>query len=176
MRPFASRALLAAVVLLAYLPSLRNGFVWDDQYMVVDNPAIRSLTHVADYFTDATTAASIDTFGFYRPLQVVVFALEYQLWGLRAAGYHAVNLLLHMGAVLVLFGLLVRLGIARACAFVAAALFGVHAAPCEAVLWIKGLPDVLVSLLFLAAFGFYVDDGEENGRRTVAFALFVLAL
>ena len=166
--PFAA---LAAIVFVTYLPSLRNGFVWDDTFILVENPAVRSLAHVAGYFTDATTSASIDAFGFYRPLQTLGFALEYQLWGLNAAGYHATNLALHIFVTLLLFAILCRLGGAAAGAFAAALFFGVHAGHAETVLWIKGQPDLLCAALMLAAFGCHA-----TGRGKTSFALFVLAL
>ena len=171
--PFAA---LAAIVLLAYLPSLRNGFVWDDAFILVENPAVRSLARVADYFTDGTTSASIDAFGFYRPMQTLAFALEYKLWGLNAAGYHAANLALHISVTLLLFALLCRLCGNIAGAFAGAALFGVHAGHAEAVLWIKGQPDLLCAVLLLAAFACHVARAGRRGMGAASMVLFVLAL
>lgn len=46
--PLLPPLILAAVALGVYLVTLANGFVWDDGYIIVENPATRSFTSLRD--------------------------------------------------------------------------------------------------------------------------------
>ena len=148
--------LLAAVAILPYANAIRSDFVLDDNNIVVGNPLIRSVANVPQIFrTDywgggAATAAAVDS-GLYRPLTVSSYAIDYQLWQLNPAGYHAVNVLLHAVASLALFFLALELLSSPIAAFAAAAVFAVHPLHTEAVSSIVGRAEVLATLFFVLA-------------------------
>ena len=98
-------ALLAATVAGVYLPSLRNGFVWDDGQNVVANPHLAPLD-------GALVAWAFGSFrlGHYQPLTWLSLALDRAIWGLSPAGFHLTNLWLHLANALIFFGLARRLG------------------------------------------------------------------
>ena len=79
---------LLTLVFIVYLPTLNNGFVWDDRPDIIGNPAIQSLAHPSELFASASNR--------FRPFVNVSFAVDYAIWGERAGGYHATNLLLHV--------------------------------------------------------------------------------
>src|SRR5258705_4157979 len=91
---------VALVTFAAFLPALNNGFVsWDDQKNFLENPHYRGLGW-------AQLAWMWTTFhmGHYVPLSWMSLGLDYNLWGMNAAGYHLTNVLLHTAnAVLVYF-------------------------------------------------------------------------
>lgn len=95
-------ALLAILVLLAvggtYLPSLFNGFVWDDQALVLGDPTICSWRNILEGWNKRLF---FDQQGsdFFRPLQRLSFTLDYALFEYNAWGYHLVSILWHLGAV-----------------------------------------------------------------------------
>ncbi|TWT44660.1 TPR repeat-containing protein YrrB [Phycisphaerae bacterium RAS1] len=95
---------IAVVVLLAFFPSLSNGFNFDDDENLERNPAYRGLrlSNLQWMFT---------TFhmGHYQPLSWVTLALDYQMWGMNPRGYHATNLLLHSANAVLVFWLALRL-------------------------------------------------------------------
>ncbi|MDP1580833.1 MAG: tetratricopeptide repeat protein, partial [Candidatus Didemnitutus sp.] len=91
--------LLVLAALAAYGNSFHGPFVFDDVPSITDNPTIRSLSSAWQPPTDA----GITVAG--RPLLNVSFALNYSLSGDDVWSYHALNLLIHLVAALLLYGL-----------------------------------------------------------------------
>ena len=71
-------AIFLAVV-LAYLPALHAGFVWDDEPLVTANLLLRSLSGLGEIWTGSRTAD-------YFPITNTAFWIEYQLFGKNAGG------------------------------------------------------------------------------------------
>lgn len=96
-------AVLGAGILLAYLPALRGGFVWDDDFWVTGNPHVtgsKSIWKV--WYTRAVPGQNY-------PLTYTFFRAQYILWGFNPFGFHLSNLLLHIFNALLLWLILVRL-------------------------------------------------------------------
>jgi tetratricopeptide (TPR) repeat protein len=140
-RVAAGTLLLLVMVLLAYAPIFRAGFIWDDDDWLYENPLVTSPSGLSQIWL--TPRANIQ----YYPLMFSTFWLEYRLWGAHATGYHAVNLLLHALAAALLWRLLVRLRIPGA--FVAAAVFLLHPLNVESVAWITERKNVLSGMFYL---------------------------
>jgi hypothetical protein len=136
-------ALFVAVV-LAWLPALRGGFVWDDQHDIVLSDKLHHARALADVFRhDAMWSANnVSTIATYRPLALASLALDFQLWGLRPAGFHLTSVLLHALATLALFAVFVEL-VDDIVAAALALLFALHPANAEAVAWINGRSEIL---------------------------------
>jgi tetratricopeptide (TPR) repeat protein len=181
---WASAAALVLLTAIVYGPTLANGFVTDDGVYVKENVSLRSAGGLYDiWFTLGTTEQ-------YYPLVHSSFWLEYHLWRLNPAGYHAVNLLLHAGASLLVWRLLVRLAVPGA--WLAAAMFVVHPVEVETVAWVaerKNLLSCVFALGSLLAYGQYAaTDLSTDARATdtrggtrwgwywLAFGLYVAAL
>jgi tetratricopeptide (TPR) repeat protein len=148
--------LIAAVAFLAYLPALRNGFVWDDTALVQRDPLIRSWRLIPEgfqhfLFTDATAS------DFYRPIQRLTYTLDYAAFGFNPQGYHFTSIVWHVGAALALLllgnELLRFFGVEeqkrRRIAFFAALAWSLHPLATSAVAYISGRADPLA-----ATFGF----------------------
>lgn len=164
-RPVASRGrgraifaplLLLAAALVTYAPALRNGFVWDDQALILRDPLIRSWRLIGEGFRHFlfTDAAASD---FYRPLQRLSYTLDYAAFFVSPFGYHLVSILWHAAAAIALFyfagEFLTRCKMApdvrRAVAFGAALVWTVHPVQSAAVIYVAGRADPMA-----AAFGF----------------------
>ncbi len=140
---------LMAVVTLALAPSLTGRFVWDDTNVFIESPHIANASTIVEVFRQpAMWIVGMDDLNSwtYRPLALATFALEYQLWGPWAPGFHLGNLLLHLAVVSGVFALFRRHWSTPAAA--AAALWcGVHASTTESIAWINGRSEPL-ALLF----------------------------
>ena len=163
--------LLALVTILAYQPVWRAGFIWDDDEYVTDNPLLTAPDGLWRIWF------SFDSPSQYFPLAYTVFRLERWLWGLNPAGYHWVNLLLHVANALLVWRLLWRLGVPGA--WLAAAIFALHPVQVETVAWITELKNVLMLFCLLLALLAWVEfiDGKIGLKwRFYALALVGYAL
>jgi hypothetical protein len=173
--PALAAAILVAAALLAYGSSLRNGFVWDDEAIVVTNPDTRDIGSLP------RVVLSPDEFPpYYRPLTRASFLFDYQLFGMEPLGFHAVNVLIHVGAVIALWALGLRIFASRPPAFVAAFLLAVHPVNAEAVNFITGRNNSFATLFALVALVLLIDAARSRSWRLsiasgVAFFLGLLA-
>jgi tetratricopeptide (TPR) repeat protein len=164
--------LLVVITLAAYAPGMDAGWIWDDEIIVTGNPYLRDAAGLAHIWF------RLETIQMYSPAILTTLWIEYQLWGLRPLGFHLVNLSFHVASVLLLWGVLKRLG-ARG-AWLAAALFAVHPVMVESVVWvseIKNVQSLFFCLLALLAFlRFRPLDGTEPPGGRKRWALYALAL
>src|SRR4029079_1331382 len=171
-------AIVVALAVLAYANALHNGFVLDDETIIVKNPLVRSVGNLArifttDYWTGAGPSDAADP-GLYRPLTVFTYALNYRASGLSAAAFHATNVALHAATALVLFLFAGELLGSAAAAFAAVSIFAVHPIHVEAVAGIVGRAEILVALFALAAL--WVGRKPSVAAAAGAGLLYLLAL
>jgi tetratricopeptide (TPR) repeat protein len=95
-------AILVASGLLTYVNGLGNPFVFDDASTIVDNEALRHL----DFWGVLLPVRELPIAG--RPVVSLTFAANYAIGGLDVAGYHIVNIALHVLCALALFGVVRR--------------------------------------------------------------------
>jgi protein O-mannosyl-transferase len=151
--------LLAVYLLLSTLTwsvfgqTLRHSFVaYDDPDYVYENPEI-----IAGITQDGIVAAFAHPHARnWHPLTTISHMLDCELYGLNASGHHLTNVLLHMGAVLLLFSALRAMtGRQWRSAFVAA-VFAIHPLRAESVAWVAERKDVLSALFFMITLGAYI--------------------
>jgi hypothetical protein len=159
--------LLLAVTALVYSPSLRGGFLWDDDAYIGRN---QELTNAAGLRRIWLTPGSTQQ---YYPLTFTTFWIEYHLWGLRPIGYHLVNVLLHVVNAMLVWVLLEFLGVSGA--WIAAWLFALHPVQVESVAWMTELKNVLSTFFYLSAALFLLKSRGEKPIR-VSFYAFSLVL
>ena len=145
--------LLVVVSFLLYSGSFKNGFTLDDPFVVSANSYVaRGMAAIPDLFKTTFYQGFIRLpYDSYRPLPLITFAIQYQLFGPEATSFHVVNVLIYALCVVALFIFLARLlGNANiGLALVTAMLFAVHPIHTEVVANIKGRDDLLC---FLFAF------------------------
>jgi Flp pilus assembly protein TadD len=173
--------LLAAAVLAAFWPALRCGFVrYDDPDYVTLN---KNVQHGLNWQSIkwAFTAVSAAN---WHPLTWVSHILDYQVYGLKPAGHHMTNLLLHLANAVLLFLLLNGLTDALWRSAFVAAMFALHHLRVESVVWISERKDVLSTFFWLLTVAAYVRYADKCGVRhaeckvfyALSLLLFALAL
>lgn len=114
----------------------------------------------------------------WHPLTMLSHMLDCQLFGLRPGWHHFTNVLLHCGAVILLFLLLSEMtGTLWRSGFVTA-IFAIHPLRAESVAWISQRKDVLSAVFFMltvAAYLRYVGR-PSLGRYLGMFVLFACGL
>lgn len=159
---------IVAVTLITFSPALWGGFVWDDEQNLRDNPHYRGL----GWQQLRWMVTAIHT-GHWLPLTWVTLGLDYLLWGLKPAGYHFTNILLHAANAGV-FSFVARRLLAKAMPAlgglplqvgtgVAALFFALHPLRAESVAWVTERRDVLSGLFSLLAVLAYLRASETKG-------------
>jgi tetratricopeptide (TPR) repeat protein len=183
--------ILALAIGLVYSNCLDNSFQLDDGYGLSNNPWVRNLSYIPQYFTDPFTLTTLKSNADYRPILQITYALNYAISGYKTWSWHLFNLGLHLLVSVALFCLgRALIGSRRilpiswlseaegdTCAAFAALLHAVHpiGTGCVNYMWARssllvatfGLPSIV---LYLASF--------RGGKRFYwgALLLFVLAL
>ena len=155
---------------LAYAHTLNVPFYFDDYDNIVENPAI----HIHRLTPAAIHRAAFDSPMHNRPLAYLSFAANYYFGRYRVAGYHLVNIALHLGTGVLLFWLVrVTLALAdpKARAHPAAALWIaliwlLHPLQTQAVTYIVQRMMVMAGFFYLLALCLYV-AGRRTGDRAV---------
>lgn len=160
---------LAVVTMLAYHPAWHGGVLWDDDAHI-GGPELRTLDGLRRiWFVPRTTQQ-------YYPLLHTSYWLQQKLWGDSITGYHIVNLLLHIGCVVLVLRIVRFLRIPGA--ELAATIFALHPVNVETVAWIAERKNTLSGVFALAATLWYLRFDENRSRRSYALALglFLLGL
>src|SRR5712672_3934429 len=145
--------ILAMITMLAYQPAWRGGILWDDDANI-GGPELRTLDGLRRmWFVPRTTQQ-------YYPLLHTSYWLQQRLWGDSAIGYHLVNLLLHIGCVVLVLKILRFLRIPGA--ELAAIVFALHPVNVETVAWITERKNTLSGIFALAATLFYLKFDESR--------------
>jgi tetratricopeptide (TPR) repeat protein len=164
----------ALLTFLAFLPALQAGFVnWDDDVNFVSNRRYRGLGPAQLHYM------LTDTYGHYMPLTWFTLGLDYVLYGMNPAGYHATSLLFHAANAAVFFFVMLLLlrraqpaaeeGRRRWGAFAAALFYSVHPLRAESAVWVTERRDVVCGLFFLLSLLFWLKFQDEPARRKWLF-------
>src|SRR6266550_4371484 len=172
--------ILAVVTMLAYQPAGHGGFVWDDEPNIA-SAELRSLDGLRRIWFQPRATQQ------YQPLHYSSSWLQQRLIGNSPSGYHLVNLLLHIGCVVLVLKILRFLRVPGA--ELAAIIFALHPVNVETVAWIAERKNTLSGIFALAATLCYLkfdenrsarekDSPQGRAYRSYAFAigLFVLGL
>lgn len=149
---------LALVTLITYHSVLGLNFYGDD-YSFLEAAGRMSPGDYLRFYFDPIAQT-----GWYRPVQGVLFGIEWLAFGSNPMGYHAVNLAIHLCNALLIFVLIARLrrftriGFLSSLIWLGLPLFGV------AVFW-PGDADFLLTFFYLLAVLFWIAFLQTKLRR-----------
>ncbi len=149
-RPF---IFLTTLGFLIYLPSLFFQFSYlDDNTLILDHYFfLKDLKNIFNAF-------KLDTFynflnqSYYRPVLTISFLLDAQISQQSAWGYHLTNIILHLVNTSLVFIFLKKMKIKKSLAFFMSLIFTTHPVLTQAVAWIPGRNDLLLTFFSLASF------------------------
>jgi Flp pilus assembly protein TadD len=147
--------LIVAVGVCTFWNSRSVPFIWDDQTAIVTNKTIQHLWPLSEPLTPPRETPVAG-----RPLVNLSFAINYAFGGLAETGYHAVNIAIHIGCALLLFGIVRRTlnnpritpalrSTADLTALVIATVWLVHPLQSEVVDYVTQRSESLMALFFL---------------------------
>jgi Flp pilus assembly protein TadD len=162
--------MIAILAIAIYLPTVWYGYtLMDDQGLIVENYClIGNIGNIAQAFkTDAFGSSG----ALYRPLLTVSLMLDALYSGQNAWGYHLANILLHALSCCLLFYLLISLKYSARASFISASVFSVHPVLVQAVAWIPGRNDILLTVWVLTAFICWIRFQEKKSPRWLVLHL-----
>ena len=172
LRPCLPAILILLLTVIAYLPILHAGYIWDDNRHITLNTLLRTTDGLRTLWINRTALPQ------YYPLTHTFFWVEYHLWDDHPLGYHAVNLLLHACNACFVWLILRKLSVRGA--LLAAILWAVHPVNVETVGWIAERKNTLSGFFYLLSLLAYLRLEEESPRRALwyllSLALFISSL
>jgi len=171
---------LGIVSFLLYGNTLQHGFILDDVMVLKENvlvkqgikaiPELLTTPHMRGYLVIPNDL--------YRPLSLVMFAIEYSLFGLSPSVHHFFNILTFAGCVVMLFLFLNKFfdGKKLAVAFIAALLFAVHPIHTEVVANIKSRDELMCFFFALWSLNLFMNYMKEGKAWQLVLGSFVFFL
>lgn len=145
----------------------------DDDFYITNNPHLRSFSwdNIRAVFTSFYG-------GNYHPITTLIEAVEFQLFGLKASGYHAVSVLSHLFNTWLLYRLMGFLSTRFDVRAFVTAVFLLHPMHIETVAWITDKTDLYYTTFLLLGLISYLTYIETDDKKKLwATALFfVLSL
>lgn len=138
---------LFILILVTYTNSLNNAFLSDDLAEIVQNPNIGNLSNISNHLSGA--------------IRLILYWFAFHLGGLNPIVFRLINIFFHTGSVFLIFTILKFL-YSKKIAFFAAAVFAIHPAISEAVVWISGGMYAQYSFFFLLSLALYIFSKENN--------------
>jgi tetratricopeptide (TPR) repeat protein len=173
--------IVLGLVALAFLPALQNGFVTDDNALVLKRAEVLRSGHgLVDLVSNVYWWGTGDVSArhdLYRPLVSATWWLDYRVSGIAPFGYHFSNYAVHLANTALVFAVLAPIA-GPTMALGIAALFGVGPVAVTSVGWASGRTD-LWETFFVLLFLLFFFRARERSSKTgwiLACVSFFLAL
>jgi protein O-mannosyl-transferase len=184
---------LCVLIFLIYSNSFHSSWHFDDVPNITENPLLH-MTRISWQTIKAAVFSDRNNLSMpYRPVACLSFALNYYFGGLHVAGYHLVNILIHLISSIFLFlfiyGTLTLPSLkekygphAYFIALLATALWAINPIQTQAITYIVQRMASLAAMFYIMAMYFYLKAriAETGRRKAVLFAIccvsFLLAL
>jgi hypothetical protein len=169
--------IIALFTFIIYYNALQNDFAFDDESVILGNSSITSLSNIPKFFFAQEGFHKVIG-RYYRPVVSSTYNIDYAIWQFNPFGYHLTNILIHIIATLLLFALLLNIfkdyRNKKIISLICTLIFAVHPIHTEAVSWVSGRTDSLVTLFFFAALLFYIKYTDNNSLNKNTLLLSVI--
>ncbi|MDE2029887.1 MAG: hypothetical protein KGI97_04905, partial [Alphaproteobacteria bacterium] len=161
---------VALAVFAVYAGCYANAFLYDDNYLIVGNQFLRHWRDWPLFFMEMLGAGANINYGYYRPLQQLLYMAVYHIEGLSTEAFHFLNIALHAANACLMLALGRKLDFRPIAVFAAALLWAVHPVQTEAVVYMSATADPLY--VFFCLSGLLVLLPDFSPRRIGAACLF----
>ncbi|HEX5971793.1 MAG TPA: hypothetical protein VFY85_07710 [Gemmatimonadaceae bacterium] len=177
-RGWISPATVALLALLATVTSIGHDFAFDDVYVIMTNDRVHHLAGAWKLFGQSYWPKELGGDG-YRPVMMVLFALQWVAGGGSPWFFHFVNILLAIATALAVYWCAVAV-LPRTAACLSAALFAIHPVHVEVTGNVVGQLELIAALCLCLAIGIYLRArraGPLSARHVAAIiGLFTIGL
>ncbi len=170
-------AILSAILLatlVAYMPSVRNGWVFDDGPQIVRSIPLHSWSGIGKSFIYDSwwflDPKNLPQSAYYRPLQASWFGLNFMIFGNHPAAWHLEKIILQVIAVALCFRLTQLLTRNSSIGLLTAAVFAILPANVESVVWVSAIGEPLSTIFEMAALCCLINR-KPGSTRGLVFAL-----
>ncbi|HEX7042463.1 MAG TPA: hypothetical protein VF189_04390 [Patescibacteria group bacterium] len=165
---------ITIIGLVVYFFGLFNGFVWDDQPQITENPVIQSLQNFPSFFLGGTfySGTSQPTGFSYKPLLNVFFAVNYFLGGGNAFPFHFFQIVLYIANVAILF-LVLKKFFNKKFSFILSLIFMIHPINSESAYYISASQEVL--FFFFGISALFIIQNYQTVRAFVLMSMLLFA-
>ena len=179
------------ISLALYFKCISFGYVLDDKIVITDNSYTKKgFEGIWDHLSSESFEGyfgeqkNLLQGGRYRPLSLITFAIEYELWGLNPALSHLINILFYAFCGFMAFITLRRLfgektfskKVLFALSFISALLFIVHPIHTEAVANIKGRDELMAFFFSMAALFYALKYFDSQKLKYAGFIIIAFFL
>ena len=172
-KPWVIALLLSVVTFALFSPAIGYDFInYDDNLYVYEN------AHVQHGLTWEGVKYAFHTIdgANWMPVTWISYMLDTSLYGIKPAGYHLTNIILHAASVGFLFLGLQRMTKLLWPAAAIAAIFAFHPQRLESVVWVAERKDVLSVCFWMLGLLAYARYAEQPGPRRMIWVVACLLL
>ncbi len=166
---------------------LSNDFVYDDKIQVIENNFITDFKYIPDLFSHNVALSNKGELNYYRPIMNIVYMINYHVFGgLKAWGFHFVNVLFHVGVTILVYLITTNFlrddkskpsGSLISVPLVASLIFAVHPINSEAIAWIACIPELTFTLFSLLSLNFHIKSCQNFDKSHLfSVAFFLIAI
>lgn len=173
-QPAAVYFILFLLACMPYLNTLSNGFVYDDDSQVLQNPIVQNTHNFGKVFTaDLWGFAGNEAHSkYYRPLMTLTLFVLHGIYGDVPLGYHIANLAFSGLVVCLLYAATFRWTRNSLVSWLASCIFALHPIHSETVAWVTDITDLEATFFVLLTFWLFLDL-PESGKPPVQKYVFM---
>ncbi|MFH1665717.1 MAG: tetratricopeptide repeat protein, partial [Candidatus Omnitrophota bacterium] len=151
-----------------YSNTLSSDFIWDDEYLIINNSQIKSFSHLPNVFKTYVGYGSENINNFYRPVQEISNMIDYAVWGLKPFGFHLTNVIMHSLAAVMVMLFIFTVSEKLLAGFFGALFFAIHPVHSEAIAYIAGRADPLYAFFMLVSLTLFIRSVKTVPRGALS--------